>query len=73
LVGSDCIDVLDLPTSSTLELSDTCAESCCGCIELQALTDALEKLKEQEQTIRDLINSTQGQQSELLANIISNL
>lgn len=73
LVGSDCIDVLDLPTSHTLELSDTCAESCCGCIELQALTDALEKLKEQEQTIRDLINSTQGQQSELLANIISNL
>lgn len=73
LVGSDCIDVLDLPSAHTLELSDTCAESCCGCIELQALTDALEKLKEQEQTIRDLINSTQGQQSELLANIISNL
>jgi len=73
LVGSDCIDILDLPTSHTLELSDTCSESCCGCIELQALTDALEKLKEQEQTIRDLINSTQSQQSELLANIISNL
>ena len=73
LAGSDCIDVLELPTAHTLELSDTCAESCCGCVELQALTDALEKLKEQEQTIRDLINSTQGQQSELLANIISNL
>ena len=73
LVGSDCIDVTDATGANAIELSDTCSESCCGCIELQALTDALEKLKEQEQTIRDLINNTQGQQSELLANIISNL
>lgn len=73
LFGSDCIDVINAPSSNSIELADTCSESCCGCIELQALTDALEKLKEQEQTIRDLIKSTQGQQSELLANIISNL
>ena len=73
LVGSDCIDVIDRPTANTLELSDTCSESCCGCIELQALTDALEKLKAQEEAIRNLINTTQSQQSELLANLISNL
>lgn len=73
LVGSDCIDVLDQPERNTLELSDTCSESCCGCIELQALTDALEQLKAQEEAIKNLVNSTQSQQSELLANIISNL
>lgn len=73
LWGSECLEVEDKPTFNALEISDPCSESCCGCIELQALTDALEQLKLQEQAIRNLINSTQGQQSEFLANIISNL
>lgn len=73
LWGSECIEVEDRPTFNALEISDPCSESCCGCVELQALTEALEQLKLQEEAIRNLINNTQGQQSEFLANIISNL
>jgi hypothetical protein len=73
LWGSECIEVEDRPNFNALEISDPCSESCCGCVELQALTEALEQLKLQEEAIRNLINSTQGQQSEFLANIISNL
>jgi hypothetical protein len=37
------------------------------------LTVALEALRDQEEMLKQLISSTQSQQSEMLANIISNL
>lgn len=70
---SDCIEIDENLDEHSILIKDTCAKSCCGCADLSALTAALEALKTQEDQIRQLVVSTQGQQSEMLANIISNL
>jgi hypothetical protein len=70
---SDCIQIDEIVDDHSILIKDTCAKSCCGCADLSALTTALEALKDQEEQIRALVASTQSQQSEMLANIISNL
>jgi len=70
---SDCIDIEENFDDHSISIKDTCAKSCCGCADLTVLTTALEALKQQEDQIRQLVVSTQTQQSEMLANIISNL
>jgi hypothetical protein len=70
---SDCIEIDEFFDDHSILIKDTCAKSCCGCADLSALTTALEALKDQEDQIRALVSSTQTQQSEMLANIISNL
>lgn len=70
---SECIEIQENQVANSIKVIDKCSQSCCGCDQLQELTDALEGLKLQEETLRNLIISTQTQQSELLANIISNL
>lgn len=70
---SECIEIDENLDEHSILIKDTCAKSCCGCADLSALTTALEALKIQEDQIRQLVVSTQTQQSEMLANIISNL
>ena len=70
---SECIGITEQPLEHSITILDKCAESCCGCAELEQLTNALESLKSQEETLKELIRSTQTQQSDLLANIIANL
>jgi len=73
LEGSDCIQITTDPATNSIQIIDTCSTSCCGCTQLEILTTALEQLRAQETTLAALISSTQGQQSEMLANLISNL
>lgn len=70
---SECIEIVEDRLGNAIKIVDKCAQSCCGCTELEQLTTALEALKAQEESLRELIGSTQTQQSELLANIITNL
>lgn len=70
---SECIEITGNSASNSISILDKCAKSCCGCEELEQLTTSLEALKLQEQALRDLVTSTQTQQSELLANIITNI
>jgi hypothetical protein len=70
---SECIEIDENLDEHSILIKDTCAKSCCGCADLSSLTTALEALKIQEDQIRQLVMSTQTQQSEMLANIISNL
>jgi len=70
---SDCIEITDNAADHSILIKDTCAKSCCGCADLSTLTVALEALRDQEEMLKQLISSTQSQQSEMLANIISNL
>lgn len=70
---SECIEITENATSNSITIFDTCSQSCCGCVQLEELTSALEQLKQQEDSLRDLISGTQAQQSELIANLIANL
>lgn len=70
---SECIGIDEYKDSNSIKVSDLCSESCCGCIDLEALTSGLEQLKQQEERLRELVLTTQGTQSELLANLIANL
>ena len=71
--GSECIQIVADPATNSIKVVDLCSQSCCGCTELEILTTALEQLRTQEETLKNLISSTQGQQSELLAQLIANL
>ena len=70
---SECIGIDENQDSNSIKVNDLCSESCCGCIDLEALTTGLEQLKQQEERLRELVLTTQGTQSELLANLIANL
>jgi hypothetical protein len=70
---SECIGIDEFQENHSIKITDLCSESCCGCVDLEVLTNGLEQLKQQEERLRDLVLTTQGTQSELLANLIANL
>jgi hypothetical protein len=70
---SECIGIDEYPGNNSIRITDLCSESCCGCVDLSFLTEGLEQLKQQEERLRELVLTTQGTQSELLANLIANL
>ena len=45
VVGSDCIQIVSIPNG--IRIVDTCAQPCCGCTELERITQDLERLNEQ--------------------------
>ena len=71
--GSECIQITPDATGHGIQIIDLCSQSCCGCTQLEDLTQALEQLRVQETTLQNLISSTQNQQSEMLANLIASL
>lgn len=70
---SECIGIDEYKENNSIKINDLCSESCCGCVDLEFLTAGLEQLKQQEERLRELVLTTQGTQSELLANLIANL
>jgi hypothetical protein len=70
---SECIGIDEYKDANSIKVNDLCSSSCCGCVDLEFLTAGLEQLKQQEERLRELVLTTQGTQSELLANLIANL
>ena len=70
LEGSDCIDI-EPGGSATLNITDLCSRSCCGCNELAALEAAQAAVEQQLELLRSQLNIIQGQQSALISNLIS--
>ena len=69
--GGECIDIQ--PGASSITVSDTCSQSCCGCRELESLMNSLSLLETQYQSLRDQISTVQTQQSQMISNLVANL
>lgn len=49
LVGNDCVEFEAFPGG--LRISDSCCTPCCGCRELEVVTEALERLRVEQETL----------------------
>lgn len=54
LLGDDCLNID--PIEHGLQLRDVCSEPCCGCEELEAITQDLERFGDSAQTLRLFVN-----------------
>ena len=57
-VGNDCVDFL--PIANGLRVDDTCSEPCCGCNELEVVTQALENLGSQVGTFEVFLGNLEA-------------
>lgn len=53
LLGNDCLDIVE--GDNRLELKDVCSQPCCGCKELEAITQALESFGEKATTLENFL------------------
>lgn len=54
LIGSDCVQIV--PITNGLRLVNTCSKPCCGCDELERITEDLERLKAQATTVQAFVD-----------------
>jgi hypothetical protein len=57
-LGNDCLEFSGLPNG--LLASDTCSEPCCGCQELEQITEALESFGERATTLENFLVSLEA-------------
>lgn len=57
LVGSECIQIE--PIANGLRIINTCAKPCCGCEELERITQDLERLKQEAVNVEGFADSLQ--------------
>ena len=55
--GDDCVQIE--PISNGLVFRDTCCTPCCGCPEIEVVTEALERLQQQQETTQVFVTSLQ--------------
>lgn len=55
IVGSSCLEVR--PTDNGIQFADVCSEPCCGCEELETITQALEQFGRQATTLENFLVS----------------
>lgn len=53
LLGSDCVQIE--PIANGLRLTNTCAKPCCGCEELERITDDLRRLGQQAAAVEEFV------------------
>jgi hypothetical protein len=69
LLGSDCL--LFNAITNGISISDVCSEPCCGCEELEVVTDALNKLDTSVTTQGNYIGRLDGSMAKLLETVIA--
>jgi hypothetical protein len=57
VIGSDCVQI-DVITNG-LRIRDVCAQPCCGCAELERITQDLERLKSESTTVSEFVDRLQ--------------
>ncbi len=57
IAGSDCIQIVTIPNG--IRIVDTCAQPCCGCAELERVTQDLERLNIQVATVDGFVDRLQ--------------
>lgn len=69
LIGSDCM-LLNALTNG-IAISDICSEPCCGCEELEVVTDALDKLDTAVTTQGNYIGRLDGSMTQLIESVMA--
>lgn len=59
LSSGNCMDIK--PIGNGLQLTDTCSSPCCGCAELEQLTQEIQMLNTAEQTMDNFVNQLSSQ------------
>ena len=54
LEGDDCLEIVPLAADSKIRVKDNCSKPCCGCLELQALRDDQERVRDEMLTMQNL-------------------
>lgn len=57
IVGSDCVQVVPIPNG--VRVVDVCAQPCCGCAELERITQDLERLMSQAGAVEGFVDRLQ--------------
>ncbi len=57
IIGSDCLKVT--PIDHGLQLEDTCSKPCCGCKELETITQDMSRLGKQSEAVQEFVNQLQ--------------
>lgn len=54
LEGDDCLEIVPLDTENKVRIQDSCSKPCCGCLELAALREDQEKVRNEVFTMSNL-------------------
>jgi hypothetical protein len=63
LIGNDCLEIE--PIANGLRMKDVCSEPCCGCEELEIVTNQLEQFGRQATTLENFISTLQVQVTQM--------
>lgn len=62
-LGNDCLEITE--GDHSLEFKDTCSQPCCGCKELEVITQALEAFGEKATTIENFLVNLEARVSQM--------
>jgi hypothetical protein len=65
LIGDDCIELEDLAEAHAIRMTDVCCAPCCGCVELEAITQDLERFNQQKINLELFVNTLQSSVTEM--------
>ena len=68
LLGNECLEFV--PIENGLQAKDTCSEPCCGCPELEAVTQALEEFGRQATTLENFLVSLEARVTQMDQSIL---
>jgi len=67
--GDECLEIINLPGSNAIQVVDKCAQSCCGCNDMDTLVATLDMLKTKEELLSSMVDSLRTQQSDMIARL----
>ena len=68
LLGNDCMTIDSI--SNGLSFEDVCSEPCCGCKELEAITQDLERFGSAATTLQNFINRLESEVNQMTATVL---
>tara|TARA_R110002020_G_scaffold16515_4_gene58251 strand:- start:7491 stop:7928 length:438 start_codon:yes stop_codon:yes gene_type:complete len=57
-IGDDCLEITE--ATNALKIEDVCCAPCCGCTELEAITQDLERFNQQKANLEFFVNDLQS-------------
>jgi len=69
--GNDCVEITPYADRGYIEITNTCATSCCGCEELEVVVDDLNTLNVEVQTLLGVANRVDAQVTAMSFNLLA--
>lgn len=69
ILGGDCVDIEEV--ANGIQLSDKCSKPCCGCDELRVVTQAVETLASQLETLGQFLAGLEGATTETQGSLLA--